>query len=87
MTKSATLTFCSAMLVAAIMAIGAAEATSNKVIRDHRGSVASGGIKVDGRKITIKPAQNCYAAHCRPQRPNPVVKRDHRPIPCIGNLC
>ncbi len=97
-----TFTRLAAMFAFATIMFGAFEgamAAPNKprhsTIRDHRGTggAPSSGIKVDGRRVDMKPPKLCWGGRpCPPSgghpqpRSKPVV-RDHRSIPCIGNLC
>jgi hypothetical protein len=76
-------------------AMAAPDKPRHSSVRDHRGTAGapSGGIRVDGRKVDMKPPKLCYGGRtCPPSgrrpppRPKPVV-RDHRSSPCIGPLC
>jgi hypothetical protein len=86
MTIFTTLTRLAAMLFAGIVTIAAVDsamAASDKprhsAIRDHRGpdGAPSGGVKVDGSRVDIKPPKLCYggrpcpaSSHHPPARPN-----------------
>jgi hypothetical protein len=67
----------------------------HSVIRDHRGpgGVPSGGVTVDGRRVKVTARPTCYGGKACPptgKRPYPKrapIVRDHRSVPCIGNLC
>jgi hypothetical protein len=62
-------------------AIAAPDKPRHSAIRDHRGTggAPSGGIKVDGRRVDIKPITPCYGGVCpRQSGRGPAVRRDHR---------
>jgi hypothetical protein len=101
MTKFTVSTGLTAMLAAGTVMSGAIESTMaetkdkprHSIIRDHRGGVPSGGVTVDGRRVKVTARPTCYGGKACPptgKRPYPKrapIVRDHRSVPCIGNLC
>jgi hypothetical protein len=82
----AVLAFGTIMFAAFESAPAAPDKPRHSSIRDHRrtGGAPSGGIRVDGRKVDMKPPKLCHgglpcppSARRPPPRPKPVV-RDHR---------